>query len=40
LNKGTVVVTEYDASGQLLRSTYYYSSDEGLLAKIMQQSAS
>lgn len=36
LNNGTVVVTEYDASGQLLRSTYYYTSDEALAAKIFK----
>ena len=36
LNNGTVVVTEYDASGQLVRSTYFYSTDEGLLEKIIE----
>lgn len=36
LSNRAVVVTEYDASGQLLRSTYYYSTDEGLLAKIIK----
>ena len=36
LSNGKVVVTEYDASGQLVRSTYYYSSDDGLLAKIIE----
>jgi hypothetical protein len=36
LSNGAVVVTEYDASGQLLRSTYYYSTNEGLLAKIIK----
>jgi hypothetical protein len=35
LSKGKVVVTEHDASGQLVRSTFYYSSDEGLLTKII-----
>lgn len=36
LSNGTVVVTEYDASGQLLRSTFYYSTDERLLARIVE----
>ena len=36
LSKGTVVVTEYDASGQLLRSTFYYSTDDRLLERIVE----
>jgi hypothetical protein len=36
LSNETVVVTEYDASGQLLRSTFYYSTDERLLARIVE----
>jgi hypothetical protein len=36
LGNGTVVVTEFDASGQLVRSTYYYSTDDGLLTKLVE----
>ena len=33
LSNGTVIVTECDASGQLLRSTFCYSADERLFAR-------
>ncbi len=36
LSNGTVVVTEYDASGQLVRNTYYYTTDEALVTKIVE----
>jgi hypothetical protein len=31
-----VVVTEYDAAGGLVRSTYYYTADEALVTKIVE----
>jgi hypothetical protein len=36
LSNGTVVVTEYDAAGGLVRSTYYYTADEALVTKIVE----
>jgi len=36
LSNGTVVVTVYDASGQLVRKTYHYSTDEALLRQILE----
>jgi hypothetical protein len=35
LSNGTIVVTEYEASGALVRETYYYGADDALLAKIV-----
>ena len=36
LNNSTGVVTEYDASG-CMRETYYYTSDEAWLEKILER---
>ena len=36
LSNGTVVVAEYDASGQLVQKTYYYTTDEALVTKIVE----
>jgi hypothetical protein len=39
LNNSTGVVAEYDASG-CVRETYYYTSDEAWLEKILERNAS
>jgi YD repeat-containing protein len=36
LKNGTIVVAEYDAAGQLLRETFYYSTDDRLLTRIVE----
>jgi YD repeat-containing protein len=36
LKNGTIVVAEYDAAGQLIRETYYYSTDDRLLTRIVE----
>jgi hypothetical protein len=35
VSNGTTVVAEYEASGALVRETYYYGADDELLAKIV-----
>ena len=35
LSNGTIVVTEYDTSGRIVRETYYDTADEALLTKIV-----
>ncbi len=36
LKNGTIVVAEYDAAGYLVRETYYYSSNDQLLTRIVE----
>jgi hypothetical protein len=35
MSNGTVVVTEYDATGQIVRETYY-TADEAWVTKIVE----
>lgn len=36
MKNGTIVVAEYDAAGYLVRETYYYSSNDQLLTRIVE----
>jgi hypothetical protein len=37
LSNGVVVVAEYEAAGRVVRETYYHSSDQEFLTKVVER---